>query len=60
MFPEEKSIENVISRINETKDCSKSSESVALNHDLKNQLVVEFIKVRIAKGVIKIKTFKIT
>ena len=60
MFPEEKSIENVISKINDTKDCSKSSESVALNQDLKNQLVVEFIKVRIAKGVIKIKTFKIT
>ena len=60
MFPDEKSIEKVISRIRETKDCNNKSERVALNQDLKNQLVLEVIKVRIEKGVIKIKTFKIT
>ena len=60
MLPEEKSIEKVISKIRETKDCNNKSERVALNQDLKNQLVLELIKVSIAKGVIKIKTFRIT
>lgn len=60
MFPEEKSIEKVTNKISATKDCSKSNERVALNQALKNQLVVELIKVSTAKGVIKINTFTIT
>ena len=59
MFPEEKSIEKVIRSIRDTNDCKSNKERVALNHDLKNQLVDELINVRIEKGVIKIKTFKI-
>lgn len=59
-FPEEKSIEKVISKIRETKDCNNKRDRVALNHALKNQLELELIKVRIANGVIKIKTFRIT
>ena len=59
-LPDEKSIEKVISRIRETKDCNNKSERVALNQALKNQLVLELIKVSIANGVIKIKTLRIT
>lgn len=57
---EEKLVENTINRIKLTKDCSNKSDNIALNHDLKNQEVDEFINVRIANGVININTFKIT
>lgn len=59
IFPDEKSIEKVISKIREINDCNRSNARVALNQDLKNQFVEEFINVRIANGVIKINTFKI-
>ena len=57
---DEKSTENIISKINATKDCSNSKDSTALNQDLKNHELEEFIKVSIANGVIKMNTFKIT
>lgn len=53
-------MENVNNKIKDTKDWSNRSESVALNHDLKNQDVLVLISVKIAKGVININTFKIT
>ena len=59
-LPDEKSIEKVISKIRETKDCNNKRDRVALNQALKNQFVLELIKVRIANGVIKIKTFRST
>ena len=56
---DEKSIEKVINNIKATKDCRSNKERRALNQDLKNQDVEVLIKVKIAKGVIRIKTFKI-
>ena len=53
-------MENVNNKINDTKDWSNRSESVALNHDLKNHDVLVLMSVKIAKGVININTFKIT
>ena len=58
--PADRLIEKITSIINATNDCNNSKDKTHLNQDLKNQLVEEFIKVIIAKGVIKTKTFSIT
>ena len=58
-FPDQKSKENVIKRIKETKLCKSINERIALNQDLKNQLDDELINVIKANGVINIKTFNI-
>ena len=60
MSVEVKSVEKTTNNINETKDCNNNNDTTVLNQDLKNQDVVEFIRVRIAKGVINTNTFKIT
>ena len=60
MSVEVKSVEKTTNNINETKDCNNNNDRTVLNQDLKNQDVVEFIRVRIAKGVINTNTFKIT
>lgn len=58
ILSEVKSIENVINSTSATNDWSSKSDKIDLNHALKNQLVEVLIKVIIAKGVIRIKTFK--
>ena len=55
-----KSKEKVINNIRLTSDCNNSKDKIVLNQDLKNHDDEEFIKLRIAKGVINTKTFKIT
>ncbi len=55
-----KFVEKTTKSIRLTRDWSRSKEITVLNHDLKNHEVEELIKVITAKGVINIKTFKIT
>lgn len=55
--PLEKSTENIRSKIIDTIIWRKSKENRFLNHALKNQLVLERIRDKKAKGVIKMKTF---
>lgn len=57
---EEKFVENITKSISATKDCNNSSERIVLNQALKNHEVELFISVKMAKGVIRINTFKIT
>ena len=57
MLPLEKSIENRISNIIDTKICKASKEKKILNQDLKNQDVEFRLKDRNAKGAIKTNTF---
>ena len=56
----EKSVAKIINSINDTKDCNKSRASIDFSQALKKEAVEELINVNIAKGVIRIKTFKIT
>ncbi len=50
---------NITIKIIETNDCNKNNEIIVRTYILKNQEVELLISVKIAKGVINIKTFNI-
>lgn len=50
---------NITIKIIETNDCNKNNEIIVRKYILKNQEVELLISVKIAKGVINIKTFNI-
>ena len=56
---EEKLNEKIINNIIATNDCWNNKDRTVLSQVLKNQEVDSFIKLNIAKGVIKINTFTI-